>query len=73
MKWVEDRMENLLACGHAHEQAVEAALAARKDGRVLGIRGQSIGGPRRPYPWPNVGGPRANDHRAVHRWPLPHR
>ena len=38
VKWVEDRMENLLACGHAHEQAVEAALAARTDGRVLGIR-----------------------------------
>ena len=37
VKWVEDRMENLLACGHAHEMTVEVSVAAAGDGRILGV------------------------------------
>ena len=37
VKWVEDRMENLLACGHAHEMVVEVSVGAASDGRILGI------------------------------------
>ena len=38
VKWVEDRMENILACAHAHEQRVEVSVAAANDGTVLGVR-----------------------------------
>ncbi len=38
MKWVEDRMENLLACAHAHEQVVELSTAVSSEGKVLGVR-----------------------------------
>ncbi len=37
VKWIEDRMENLLACGHAHEMVVDVSVAVRNDGRILGI------------------------------------
>ena len=37
VKWIEDRMENLLACGHAHEMVVDVSVAAASDGRILGI------------------------------------
>ena len=37
VKWIEDRMENLLVCGHAHEMKVDVSVAVRNDGRVLGI------------------------------------
>ena len=37
VKWVEDRMENLLACGHAHEMVIEVSVAAANNGRILGI------------------------------------
>ena len=37
VKWVEDRMENLLACGHAHEMAVDVSVAADSDGKILGV------------------------------------
>ena len=42
VKWVEDRMENLLACAHAHEQRVEVSVAAKSDGTVLGIRSKVL-------------------------------
>ena len=42
VKWVEDRMENLLACGHAHEMAVDVEVAADSDGRILGIRARVL-------------------------------
>ncbi len=42
VKWVEDRMENLLACAHAHEQRVEVSVAAKGDGTVLGIRSKVL-------------------------------
>ena len=37
VKWIEDRMENLLACGHAHQMMVDVSVAVRNDGRILGI------------------------------------
>ena len=37
VKWIEDRMENLLACGHAHEMVVDVSVAARSDGRILAV------------------------------------
>ncbi len=42
VKWVEDRMENLLACGHAHEMAVDVSVAADDGGRILGIRSRVL-------------------------------
>src|SRR5262249_30133460 len=38
VRWNEDRRENLLATTHAREQTVEAAVAANRQGRILGIR-----------------------------------
>ena len=37
VKWIEDRMENLMACGHAHEMVVDVSVAVANDGRILGI------------------------------------
>ena len=37
VKWIEDRMESLLACGHAHEMVVDVSVAVQNDGRILGI------------------------------------
>ena len=37
VKWIEDRMENLQACGHAHEMRIDVSVAVRNDGRILGI------------------------------------
>ena len=42
VKWVEDRMESLLACGHAHEMTVEVSAAATSEGRVLGIKARVL-------------------------------
>ena len=42
VKWIEDRMENLLACGHAHEMTVDASAAVAADGRILGINAKVI-------------------------------
>ena len=42
VKWVEDRLENLLACGHAHEMSIDVSAAADKEGRVLGIRSRVL-------------------------------
>ena len=42
VKWVEDRMESLLACGHAHEMAVDVSVAANNEGRVLGIKARVL-------------------------------
>ena len=30
VKWIEDRMENLLVCGHAHEMKVDVSVAVQK-------------------------------------------
>ena len=53
VKWIEDRRENLAASLHAKQQAVQAELAVRQDGTILGIRGRFIGdvGAYSEYPW----------------------
>lgn len=37
VKWVEDRIENMVASTHARDQAIELQMAADKDGRILAI------------------------------------
>ena len=38
VKWVEDRTENLLAAGHARDDALDVSLAVTNDGSILGAR-----------------------------------
>jgi carbon-monoxide dehydrogenase large subunit len=38
VKWVEDRIENMLASTHARDQYLEVELAADRDGRILALR-----------------------------------
>ena len=42
VKWVEDRMESLMACGHAHEMVVDVSVAADNDGKVHGVRARVL-------------------------------
>ena len=42
VKWVEDRMESLVACGHAHEMSVDVSVAANHEGRILGVRARVL-------------------------------
>ena len=37
VKWVEDRVENMLASTHARDQDLEVAMAVDKDGRILAL------------------------------------
>jgi aerobic carbon-monoxide dehydrogenase large subunit len=37
VKWVEDRLENMVASTHARDQYLEVQMAADKDGRILAI------------------------------------
>lgn len=41
VKWVQDRMENLLAATHARDIAVDAELLARPDGQLVGLRARA--------------------------------
>jgi carbon-monoxide dehydrogenase large subunit len=38
VKWIEDRNEHLLASGHAREETIEAEVAVKDDGTVLGLK-----------------------------------
>ena len=38
MKWVEDRREHMMSAAHARHQTHEIALAATRDGTILGVR-----------------------------------
>ncbi|HEV8297042.1 MAG TPA: xanthine dehydrogenase family protein molybdopterin-binding subunit, partial [Acidimicrobiales bacterium] len=38
VKWIEDRVENLIAAGHARDEVMEVDAAVDADGRVLGVR-----------------------------------
>ena len=38
VKWVEERIENLLAAGHARDETLDVEAAVARDGRVLGFR-----------------------------------
>jgi carbon-monoxide dehydrogenase large subunit len=40
VKWIEDRLENLLAMNHSREMECELEIAAKKDGTILGLRGR---------------------------------
>jgi carbon-monoxide dehydrogenase large subunit len=40
VKWNEDRREHMIAANHAREVDCEVEIAATRDGRVLGLRGQ---------------------------------
>jgi len=39
VKWVEDRREHLMAANHARESDCELAIACRRDGTILALRG----------------------------------
>lgn len=43
VKWVEDRREHFLGSHHGRELKVEAEMAAKKDGTILGLRGKIYG------------------------------
>lgn len=53
IKWIEDRGENLSASMHAKQQVVQAELALKKDGTIVGISGRFLGdvGAYSEYPW----------------------
>ncbi len=38
VKWIEDRREHMMAAAHARHQVHEIALAAKRDGTMLGVR-----------------------------------
>jgi carbon-monoxide dehydrogenase large subunit len=40
IKWIEDRLENLLGSNHSREMECELELVCQRDGRVLAIRGE---------------------------------
>lgn len=40
VKWIEDRLENLLSMNHSREMECELEIAARRDGTILGLRGR---------------------------------
>jgi CO/xanthine dehydrogenase Mo-binding subunit len=73
VKWVEHRMENLLACAHAHEQRVEVSVAAKDDGTVLGIRSKVLVDQGAHCLGPTSAGLEPMTTGPVHRWTLPHR
>lgn len=42
VKWIEDRNEHLLASGHAREETVDAQVAVKNDGTLLGIKASLV-------------------------------
>ena len=38
VKWIEDRVENLLAAGHARDDVLDVEAAVTVDGTILGVR-----------------------------------
>ena len=40
VKWIEDRREHLTAIGHSRESQCDVEIALRKDGTLLGLRGE---------------------------------
>ena len=42
VKWTQDRIENLRASFHARDNVVEAELAAKADGKIIGLRAKAI-------------------------------
>ena len=42
IKWVEDRLEHLMAANHSREVLIEIEVAAKRDGTLLGIRAEYL-------------------------------
>jgi len=42
VKWIEDRREHLLTINHARDIACSIELACRRDGTILGLRGETV-------------------------------
>ena len=53
VKWVGDRMEDLMTTGHAFDETVDAEIAVAMDGAILAVRADVIGdvGAYSIYPW----------------------
>lgn len=43
VKWIEDRMEHLIAANHSREHVCRLEMAAKKDGTILGMRAEVYG------------------------------
>jgi carbon-monoxide dehydrogenase large subunit len=43
LRWIEDRLENLIAAPHAKEQIIDCSLALAADGTFLGLRARILG------------------------------
>jgi len=43
VRWIEDRLESFVATVHAREQRIDATLAARADGTIIGIEADIVG------------------------------
>lgn len=53
VKWVSDRMEDLMTTGHAFDEVVYADIAVADDGAIVGLKADVIGdvGAYSIYPW----------------------
>ena len=53
VKWLSDRLEDLISTSQAFDEIVEAELACDEDGNILGLRAEVIGdvGAYSGYPW----------------------
>ena len=53
VKWVSDRMEDLMTTGNAFDEIVDAEIAIAEDGKILGVKADVIGdvGAYSIYPW----------------------
>lgn len=53
VKWLSDRLEDLMTTNQAFDEIVEAELACDEEGRILGLRAEVIGdvGAYSVYPW----------------------
>ena len=53
VKWVSDRMEDLMTTGHAFDEIVRAEIAIDADGAILGLKADVVGdiGAYSIYPW----------------------
>jgi carbon-monoxide dehydrogenase large subunit len=42
VKWIEDRNEHLIASGHAREEMIDAQVAVKNDGTLLGLKAKML-------------------------------
>jgi carbon-monoxide dehydrogenase large subunit len=43
VRWIEDRLESFLATCHARQETVDAQMALRRDGKILGVKAEILG------------------------------